>query len=256
VPLHAFEYGDPRGAPVVCLHGVTGHGQRFRRLAEGPLADRRVIAPDLRGHGHSDDAPPWSTARHAQDALELADELGIDRTDWVGFSFGGRIAAALAATAPERVGRLALLDPALQLPVEVCAEQAGVELEPQEFASADEAIAVRLAAGTLFQTPREMLEEEMRQHLEDVGGHLRYRYSPTAAIGAWGEMADDPPPVADVPTLFVRGERSWLPLDPHVERYRERLGDRVRFEVVPGSGHSLLWDAFDPTADLLRDFLD
>jgi lipase len=256
VPLHAYEFGDPAGPPLVCLHGVTGHGQRFRRLGEGPLAGRRVIAPDLRGHGHSDDAPPWSTARHARDALELADSLGIDRADWLGFSFGGRVAAELAAMAPERVRRLALLDPALQLPVEVCGEQARVELEPQVFASADEAIAVRLAAGTLFQTPREMLEEEMEQHLEEVGGHLRYRYSPTTAICAWSEMADDPPPVADVPTLFVRGERSWLPLDPHVERYRERLVDRARFAVVPGSGHSLLWDAFDPTADLLRDFLE
>jgi lipase len=255
VPLHTFEYGDPAGAPLVCLHGVTGHGQRFRRLGQGPLAARRVIAPDLRGHGHSPAAPPWSTATHVADALELVDGLGVDRADWIGFSFGGRVAAALAATAPERVGRLALLDPALQLPVEVCAEQARLELSPQEFGSADEAIEARLAAGTLFHTPREPLEEEMAQHLADVGGgRLRYRYDAPAAIGAWGEMADDPPPVADVPTLFLRGERSWLPLDPHVARYREALGDRLQVAAVPG-GHSLLWDAFEATAEVLTGFL-
>lgn len=255
MPLHSFEYGTPDGAPLVCLHGVTGHGERFRRLGEGPLASRRVIAPDLRGHGRSPPEPPWSTEAHVGDALQLLDGRGLDRADWLGFSFGGRVAAALAAAAPERVSRLALLDPALQLPVEFCLEQARLELEPQEFGSAEEAIEARLTVGTLFHTPRELLEEEMRQHLVEVeGGRVRYRYDATAAIGAWGEMADGPPPVTGVPTLFLRGERSWLPLDPHVARYREALGDRLRLATVPG-GHSLLWDAFDPTAALLAEFL-
>ena len=59
--LHLHEWGDP-GAPVVlCLHGVTGHGLRFRRLAEERLATRyRVLAPDLRGHGRSGWEPPWT----------------------------------------------------------------------------------------------------------------------------------------------------------------------------------------------------
>jgi lipase len=254
VRLHVYEYGDPGGRPVVCLHGLTGHGQRFRRLGEGALAGRRVIAPDLRGHGFSPALPPWSTAAHVDDALELVDSLGVDRADWLGFSFGGRLAAALAAAAPERVERLALLDPALQLPAEVCLEQADHEREDVLFSSPEEAIETRLAEGTLFHTPRELLVEEMREHLEAVDGRLRYRYSPLAAIAAWSEMAEPPPPIADVPTLFLRGERSWLPLEPHVERYRERLGERLEVARVPG-GHSLLWDAFEPTAERLRGFL-
>ena len=252
--LHSYEFGDPSGPPLVCLHGVTGHAERFARLGSGPLAGRRVLALDLRGHGRSDWSPPWSTAAHAADALETASALGVDRTAWLGFSFGGRVAAALAVEAPERVERLALLDPALRLPADFCAVQAEEECPPPVFASADEAIEVRLAAGTLFHTPRELLEEEMRQHLEPVEGGLRYRYSPLAAITAWSEMADRPPDVADVPTLFLRGERSWLPQDPQVERYRQRLGDRLRLATVPG-GHTLLWDAFEPTSELLDDFL-
>ena len=253
--LHLHEYGDPAGPPVMCLHGVTGHGQRFRRLGMGPLAGWRVLAPDLRGHGYSDWSPPWSTATHAADALETAQALGVGRATWLGFSFGGRVVAALAAAAPERVERVVLLEPALQLPVEFCREQAQEELEPQTFASPDEAIDARLAVGTLFHTPREFLEEEMDQHLAPVAGGLRYRYSAPAAIAAWGEMADEPPPVADVPTLFMRGERSWLPLDPQVDRYRDRLGRRLQRATVPG-GHTLLWDAFDETAAAVAIFLD
>ena len=48
------EWGDPAAPAVVCVHGVTGHGERFKRLAEERWASRfRVVAPDLRGHGRS-----------------------------------------------------------------------------------------------------------------------------------------------------------------------------------------------------------
>ena len=58
--LNTHEWGDPSAPPVVCLHGVTGHGLRFRRLAEERLADRfHVVAADLRGHGHSTWDEPW-----------------------------------------------------------------------------------------------------------------------------------------------------------------------------------------------------
>ncbi len=48
--LHATEWGDPVGRPVVCLHGVLAHGGRFRKLAEERLGRYRVVALDLRGH--------------------------------------------------------------------------------------------------------------------------------------------------------------------------------------------------------------
>lgn len=233
----------------MCLHGVTGHGGRFRTLGEGGLPGRRVLAPDLRGHGESGAEPPWTTEAHVADALETASEAGVERADWVGFSFGGRVAAALAAAAPERVARLVLLDPALQLEPATCLEQAESELEDLSFGSIDEAIEDRLAAGTLFHTPRELLEQEMGENLvagED--GRLRHRHSRVAAIGAWSEMAAMAPPVADVPTLIVRGERSWVPVD--LGRYPDAQVTRV-----PG-GHSVLWDAFDHTAAAVRGFLD
>ena len=63
--LHVHEWGDPEAPPVVCLHGITGHGRRFRQLAEARLASRfHVLAPDLLGHGLSDWEPPWSIKAH------------------------------------------------------------------------------------------------------------------------------------------------------------------------------------------------
>ncbi|MGH3033109.1 MAG: alpha/beta fold hydrolase, partial [Gaiellaceae bacterium] len=65
--LHVHEWGDASAAPLVCLHGVGGHGRRFRKLAEERLAaGHRVLAPDLRGHGRSGHDEPWTLEAHVE----------------------------------------------------------------------------------------------------------------------------------------------------------------------------------------------
>jgi lipase len=254
--LHAHTWGPEGAPPVVCVHGVTGHGERFRKLAEEGLTGRRVVAVDLRGHGRSGWEPPWNLETHVADLLETAGAHGVERGPWVGFSFGGRLVADLALAAPERVERLALLDPALHLPPEFALEAADDERTEETFATADEAIEARIAAGTLYSTPREMLEEEMRQHLEPTAdGRLTQRYSRSAAVAIWGEMARVPAAPAAVPTLFVTGAHSQVPNARQLERYRAALGDRLE-TLELDSGHTLLWDAFDATADALLRFLE
>ena len=249
--LHVHSYGDPTGPALVCVHGVTGHGERFRRLAEERLPGFNVIAVDLRGHGRSGYEPPWSLETQVADLLETVE----GRASWLGFSLGGRIVAELAHRHPDRVERLILLDPALQLPPEQALEAAEGECPAETFADADEAIGARYDSGSVISTPREFLEEEMRQHLVDAGhGRLTFRYSRAAAIGAWGEMARPAAEVADVRTLLVLGSESYVPNETQPARYEGALGDRLRFVRVR-SGHSVLWDAFEETADAIASFL-
>jgi lipase len=204
-----------------------------------------VIAPDLRGHGESGDEPPWLRETHVADVLET---VGVERADWLGYSFGGLVCATLAAAAPERVRRLVLLEPALGLRPSTCLHYARGELEDESFATEDEAVAAMEAGGMFFHAPREMLEEEARLNMvRGDDGRLRYRYSRVAAIGAWNEMAREAPPVVDVPTMIVVGDRS--PLDVDTERYPDA-------EVVTVSGgHSILWDAFEATTAAVERFL-
>src|SRR5688572_19752174 len=112
--LHVHEWGSTAGDPIVCLHGVTGHSARYRRLAER-LPDRRVVALDLRGHGRSTWLAPWGIETHVADLVETARSLGIESAVWIGHSFGGRLVAELATRHPERVERAVLLDPALHV---------------------------------------------------------------------------------------------------------------------------------------------
>lgn len=233
----------------MCLHGLTGTGARYRRLAEERLPRRRVIALDLRGHGHSGAEPPWTREAHAADVLETLEALAVERADWIGYSFGGLIAACVAAAAPDRIGRVALLEPALALAPATCLRYAHEELEDRSFGSEEEAVAEMEADEWIFHTPRAALEEEVRTNMvRGADGRLRYRYSRLAAIAAWSEMARPAPPVAPVPTLMVAGERSPLPVD--LERYPDADATKV-----PG-GHSVLWDAFDETAGALVRFLE
>jgi pimeloyl-ACP methyl ester carboxylesterase len=108
--LHLRELGD--GEPLVCLHGLQEGGIHFEPLA-ARLPGRRLLAPDLRGHGDSEWEPPWRLEQHLEDVLDTVGEEPA--RDWCGHSFGGRLCVELANRRPELVRRLVLLDPALRL---------------------------------------------------------------------------------------------------------------------------------------------
>jgi pimeloyl-ACP methyl ester carboxylesterase len=109
--LHYIEEG--RGEPVLLLHGVNsgaeGWAETVRRLAP----HFRVVAPDLPGWG--DTPPPPGFGYQMGDLtrflLAAMDALDLPRATVVGWSFGGCAALHLAADAPERVDRLALVAP-------------------------------------------------------------------------------------------------------------------------------------------------
>jgi lipase len=257
VLLHEHAWGAEDAPPVICLHGVTGHGRRFRRLAEERLSARhRVRAFDLRGHGRSAWEEPGTLEDHIGDIIETAG----GPADWIGHSFGGRLVFELAARRPDLVGRAVLLDPALWVPADFAAARAEEQLVDVSFGSPDEAIEARAGGtglGWLAHTPREALEEEVAEHLvESADGRFRYRYSREAVAAAWAAMATTPSAFSDaqVPTLLVLGRHSKLVGGGELEAYRDALGEKLDVVVVPG-GHILFWDAFDETAAALDDYL-
>ncbi len=246
--LHAETWGPNDAPTVVCLHGLTGHARRYRRLAEERLPHRRVVALDLRGHGRSPFAPPWGIAQHVADLVEAADALGLRGAPWIGHSYGGRLVAEFAARTDGVVGSAVLLDPAMHIDPAVAGARAALARGDLSFGSHDEAVAYRLADGSLFTTTHETLEEEMREHLvAGADGRLRYRVCPEMAVVAWSEMATPSPAWPVCPTLVVLGARSWLPVDLPAR-------DGTEIVTVPG-GHSVLWDDFDATADAIARFV-
>ena len=251
--LHVHEWGVSQAPRVVCLHGISGHGRRFRRLAEEHLADQfHVLAPDLRGHGRSSWEEPWTLAACLEDVLETMAAPAA----WIGHSLGGRLVLEIAARRPELVERAVLLDPAIYVPRPLAEQLAQEEREESVYLSEEEAIAARSLR--LSSTPREFLEEEMREHLvarED--GTLRYRYSQAAGAQLYLELAA-PPPASDglsnATLVVVVGAESKVVSAADVEPYRAALGRRFTLVVTPG-GHTPLWDAYEETAAAVRSFL-
>lgn len=106
--LHTELIGD--GPPLFIAHGGPGlHHGLYRSL--DPLAARHLLVYwDHRGHGRSDPfrAGPVSMSLFADDAVTLADRLGIESFAVFGHSFGGWVAQELALRYPERVSALIL----------------------------------------------------------------------------------------------------------------------------------------------------
>ena len=253
--LHTREWGDPDTAPVVCLHGVTGHGGRFRKLAEERLARRfHVVSADLRGHGRSTWDEPWDIETHVADLLETFETPA----DWIGHSFGGRLTMQVAAVRPDLVRRAVLLDPAIFVPPLLARDLAEDAKRDESYASVEEAIEVRIARSGLAHTPRAILEEEVSEHaVAGEDGRLRFRYSGASVGEAYMQMATPPPPfdALRMPTLVVVGSLSKIVSAGEIELYRRALGGHLTLEVVPG-GHSVLWDAFEETAAAIGAFLE
>lgn len=102
VEIAVHELGQ--GRPVVLLHGFLSSAQAnwFAPGIAQALVDagRRVIAPDLRGHGASDaptDLAAWPADVMVSDQLALVAHLGLTDYDLAGYSLGGRTAIRAAA---------------------------------------------------------------------------------------------------------------------------------------------------------------
>ncbi|MEO5574814.1 MAG: alpha/beta hydrolase [Gaiellaceae bacterium] len=252
--LARHEWGDASRPALVCLHGVTGHGRHFTKLA-ARLSDRfHVIALDLRGHGGSPWEPPWNLEQHVADVLEAAPS---ECAAWLGHSFGGRVAYETAAAAPDRVERLVLLDPAIRISPHVGIAAAENARRDRSYVSFNEGIDRRYEESVLTTAPRALVEEELATHLlPGDDGRFRYRYCQSAVVAAYGEMTREPPPFerVRVPTLLVLGETSYLPYDDLLEAHAAALGDLLEVARI-AAGHTVLWDALDDTASAIERFL-
>ena len=242
--------------PLVCVHGLAQHGGIFAELGERLTgADRRTVALDLRGHGGSGPEPPWHLERLLDDLLETMDAEGIATAAVAGHSFGGVVAAALAARAPERVSRLALLDPGFGLSAEHALKSAEMDRLDWSFGSVDGAVNALLAADTVLSAPREKVEAFAAADLRrGVDGRLRFSFCPCAVVVAWSEMSLPPPPVAQLPTLLLRPVGSIFDSGPVDRRYREERGSLLTRKAVP-HGHNMLWESPQETIAAIAEFL-
>jgi pimeloyl-ACP methyl ester carboxylesterase len=109
--VNTIELGQ--GPPLVFIHGLAGSWPNWLEQLPVFAHERRVLALDLPGFGHSPmPAEAISISGYARLLDHLFDELGIDAAAIVGNSMGGFVAAELAIAFPQRVERLVLVSAA------------------------------------------------------------------------------------------------------------------------------------------------
>ncbi|WP_187685232.1 alpha/beta fold hydrolase [Nocardia wallacei] len=102
--------------PVVLVHGMGGDGHTWDRFARRLVRlGRRVIIPDLRGHGRSAHTGSYRFDDFGADVLRLCDRLELTTADLVGHSLGGYAVSCVAIERPELVRRLVIEEQPLPL---------------------------------------------------------------------------------------------------------------------------------------------
>ncbi|HYD50362.1 MAG TPA: alpha/beta hydrolase [Terriglobales bacterium] len=169
---------------MILLHGAGGNSHWFAGLA-AHLPAQELVLVDLPGHGGSDDADSWSLEDIAVGVVDATADLSASPMVWVGHSWGGKIAALIAAMQPARVAGLILIDPSPAQASDLRGEQLlaeGFARELDEWRSVADAIA---AARRLpqYATWDDMLADAFRAGLvEEASGRCRSRLGRAAFV--------------------------------------------------------------------------
>jgi len=281
VTLNVALAGPADASPVILLHGFPESHRTWRGVA--PLLDDRfrLIMPDQRGFGASDqpqDVDAYRTDTVIDDIFALADTLGLEKFALVGHDWGGAIAWPAALRGDPRLTRLAIIN----APHPVIFQKSLIEDAEQRAASqyitllrtpGFEKVIEGMGLDAFFEKVigdhvdrRMLLEADKQQYIAE--------WSQPGALTAmlnWyraTKLMVPPPgitmPLPDallrmavkvkVPTLVVWGMRDPALLPMQLGGLDEVIED-VRVVRLPDAGHFAPWEAPDEVARELAPFL-
>jgi len=280
--LSGVTFGDPHLPPLVIIHGMRDHALGLFEVIESLGTDYFVIAPDLRGHGHSEKIGTYTMVQFVADVKAVFSHFDISHAVVVGHSLGGHIALRFTATFPELINKLVLLDglgpPGQQEdPVQLAQRmREGVDMvlgitgERRKIPNILDAVS-RLRhnnpkmSGSLAQL---VVHEGTEPHPE---GGVRWRWE-SAVNMIWHTFSQAESESLFVtircPVLVVTGEHSlnyWAAMRPHLndQAYyeaelarRTKLFSDARHVTIPDAGHMLHYDQPLKLLAELRSFID
>lgn len=267
VSLHVALAGPARGKPVILLHGFPEFWWSWRYQVL-PLVEAgfRVIAPDMRGYNTSDKPTgvrAYRIANLASDVAGLVQALGYQRTHLVAHDWGGVVAWSVAASRPEVVDRLVILNaPHPTVYLRELRQWSQLKKSWYVFAFQLPWVAERRLRepGTLVRTFRGW--SRRREHFDDatIARYLEAVRQPGAATSMVNYyralFRERPRPLGPIvaKTLVIWGmdDRALglgllVGLGPHVRD--------LRIERIRGASHWVAQDAPERVNALLVDFL-
>jgi pimeloyl-ACP methyl ester carboxylesterase len=260
IRIHYRDWGDPTGPPLVLIHGSGLTARAYDSLACG-LAERfRVLVPDMRGHGESDQALDYDWERAYDDLASFVRALDLPAAGVIGHSMGARISAIYAARQPDRVRALVLVDWAPGATFTPEYAQALAQLFGMLRIDDPESVleAARVGQPRLRETEfRHVIESGLRPLAE---GGWAWRLDPAVLRGRDQAFPIDHETATSIvrrvccPTLVVRAAQSQYVTREQAERAVGLLGDGQLVEI-PESGHGLPWEQPEQLLQVCRSFL-
>lgn len=231
-----------RGDAALFLHGGALTAHSWDMVCLGLRDHWRCLALDLRGHGESDWAPEYSTETAVEDLATLIARNQFERIHLVGNSLGGMVAAHFAATHPERVATLTLVDIGPHVNFDATQTIRDYIERTDGIESVEAAIEIGMDINPLID--REALEYRLR-HAMRAGEDRRYYWRQDRRrmhdyqyfLGKVDEIARLAPCIA-APVLIARGARSRVFSDA-AAAYCAALFPHGEWCRIESSGHNI-----------------
>ena len=220
------------GPPLVFFHGAMG-------LAWDPFLEALAESFTVYAPEHPGTTPGQPDAIKPVDNLwdlvlsyyEVFDQLGLDSPAVVGHSFGGMVAAEVAATNPARVSRLMLIDP-VGLWLDEAPVKNWMATPPQDLAP------------LLFADPTGPAAQSLAAPPADPEAAIEMALHTTWSLACTGKFVW---PIPDkglkkrlhriaAPTLVLWGEEDGLVPPVYAGEFEARIAD-ARVELIAGAGH-------------------
>ncbi len=250
IDIHYIERGQ--GTPLLLVHGFQNSHFVFTPIIDW-LAERfHVYALDLRGHGDSDKPRgPYTIRNFADDVAGFLDACGVERTDCLGHSMGGRTGTMLGIHYPDRLSRLMLAASSCGPPSGAYREMFSEHLQVAQSEGMEVLHEFKMRRGEIPESLREgPLAAEYRERFLK---NTPETFADTAnALFTMPDLSGELHKIS-VPTWVCHGENDAGPIDFR-EVYRNNVPDCAT-SIIPDAGHSVFWDQPGAFIDRMEAFL-
>jgi len=258
-----------QGSPLFILHGLFGLSDNWATVGKILSEHFEVYLIDLRNHGSSPHSEEWTYTIMAQDIHPLLpppSRGGTERPILMGHSLGGKVAMQFASMYPEILEKLIVVDIApkdypgnqfdfieklLTIDLAGMKTRKEVETELKKIISDNATIQLLLKNIQWKPHPQSLSKGEgSDSQILEWKFNLKVLSENQNIIGKTFSLGEKP---LDIPTLFIRGEKSKYILDSDIPNIKQTFPNS-EVKTIAGAGHWVHADKPDEFVKEVRDF--
>jgi pimeloyl-ACP methyl ester carboxylesterase len=242
---HVIESGPEEALPLILLPGNFASAVMWQPNVASLSRIRRVLAIDIPGEPGRSTAStaPTTLAAFSQWLLDLIDFLGLNTIDLGGLSKGGLLAAHFAIERPERIRKLILLCPGLQLAPPTF--QWIILGMPMVLFPTRTAVRWFISRASTVNGKRNLIHEAFVEGVTTSPG--RITAPPVMSLSELKRL--------QVPVLLLVGEQEILYNPWSAIECARKIMSNVQAVCIPGAGHFLNSDQPEQVNAAIESFL-